>query len=312
MRNVTNLILCGDKAHASFVYRALSKIKRIQIQAVFSDNDIFCMLDQQLVGEIARAKNIPTYKPKELTVDTLKSISEKSPVDLMLLVEWKQLLDSSIFSFPKLGTFNIHDSLLPEYRGSSPMNWTIINGLTLSGATFYSLNEKADSGPIWAQKSFQIKPDDYAIDVLKKTCNAYETVAIEGVNAVLDKKNPAQQNEEKATYCAKRLPSDGFLDFNLDVNRIYNTIRALTPPFPGAFCFYEGKKVIILKASIAKKQPFYVGNIPGKLLNTRKILVLCGKGVLHIEKIHVKSNGKVYNDPETFFVDKNFRINQND
>ena len=111
---MTGLVLCGAKAHVSFVYRALSKIKRIQIQAVFSDDNTFCMLDQQPVGEIARAKNIPAYKSKELPVDTLKSISEKSPVDLMLMVEWHQLLDSSMFTFPKLGTFNIHDSLLPE------------------------------------------------------------------------------------------------------------------------------------------------------------------------------------------------------
>ena len=84
----------------------------------------------------------------------------------------------------------------------------------------------------------------------------------------------------------------------------------MTPPFPGAFFFYKGLKVTVLKASIPKKQSSYVGNIPGKLLNTRKVLVLCGKGILCIEKIHVLFDGKVYNSPEVFFIDKSLRLNE--
>jgi len=306
-----NLILCGFKAHASIVFSALVKMKHMNIIAVFADeNEKFYLDNKNSISVLAKPNHIPVYPPHDLTLETLKTISRESVLDLMLLVEWNGLLGSSIFSFPKLGTFNIHDSLLPEYRGSSPMNWAIINGLTSSGATFYSVTNKADSGPIWAQESFEIKPDDYSSDVLKKVLKTYEIVSIAGINAVLNQKKPTPQNEEKATYCAKRQPNDGLLDFNQDVKTVYNTVRALAPPFPGAFAFYDGVKVKILKASIVEKHYNYVGNIPGTLLNNSKVWVLCGKGILYIEQIHVLSNGKVYSRPEEFFLDKNLRLNQ--
>ena len=306
-----NVILCGFKAHASVVFSALTKIEYINIIAVFADeNESFCLENKKSISDLAKAKIIPVHPPADLTLETLKTISQENVLDLMILVEWKQLLGSLIFSFPKQGTFNIHDSLLPKYRGSSPMNWVIINGLTSSGATFYSVTSQADSGPVWAQESFEINPDDYSSDVLKKVLKAYEAVSVAGINAVLNHKQPTPQNEEIATYCAKRQPNDGLLDFNQDVKKVYNTVRALAPPFPGAFAFYNEIKVIILKASVVKKHYNYTGNIPGTLLNTSKIWVLCGKGILYIEQIHVLSNGRVYNKPEEFFLDKSLRLNQ--
>ena len=304
-----NLVFCGHKAHASVVFQTLIKIKQLNIQAVFTDEDNkFCLMDQPPLGEIAKLQGIPVYPSKDLTLKALKLISKTEPIDLMLLTEWKHLLDASSFSFPKLGTFNIHDSLLPQYRGSSVMNWAIINGLGSTGATFYEVISKADSGPIYSQESFKIRADDYAADVLAKMLKVYPTAARKGIKLALGKNKPKAQNEKNATYCAKRWPADGLLDFNWNVKIVYNTIRAISSPFSGAFVYYDGIKVIIQKAVIVKKRYNYVGCIPGALLNAKKVWVLCGEGMLQIEEIYATKNGKVFTNPKKFFVDRSIRL----
>ena len=188
------------------------------------------------------------------------------------------------------------------------MNWAIINGLSRSGVTLYRITKKADSGPIYAQEEIDIDFIDYAIDVLNKVIKVYEKFGMSIVDVIINNPKPMIQDESKATYCAKRLPQDGLLDFRCDVMTIYNTVRALSYPFPGAFAFYDGIKVTITKASIVPEKYNYVGCIPGYLLRTEKNWVLCGSGILCIEEIRAIKNGTEINDPKELFLDKSIRL----
>ena len=304
------ILIAGNKAHASIVFESLRELIDIEIVGVFTDKeDDFCMLNLIPIGEMAKTAGIPCYLPTQLTIETLRSIAkDKKGLDLLLLVEWKKLLDEGVYNLPQYGSFNIHDSLLPEYRGSSPMNWAIINGNSHTGATFYQINKSADSGPIYAQEKLQIGKTDYVQEVLHKMLGAYNRVAIQGIRAVLDHKTSQAQDESKASYCAKRTPEDGLIDFHADVQVVYNMVRALTDPFPGAFTFYKGVKVTITKASIVKRKYHYVGNIPGSLLKAEKCWILCGNGILYVEEISANVEGKLIRCPKELFTDYSVRL----
>jgi len=304
------ILIAGNKAHASIVFESLRELIDIEIVGVFTDKeDDFCMLNLTPIGELANTVGIPCYLPFQLTIETLRSITkDKKGLDLLLLVEWKNLITESVYNFPQYGSFNIHDSLLPEYRGSSPMNWVIINGNSYTGATFYQINKSADSGPIYAQEKLQIGKTDYVQEVLHKMLEAYNRVAIQGIRAVLDHKTSQAQDESKASYCAKRTPEDGLIDFHADVQVVYNMVRALTDPFPGAFTFYKGFKVVITKASIVKKKYHYVGNIPGSLLKAEKCWILCRNGILSVEEISANVEGKLISNPKELFTDYSVKL----
>ena len=312
MSKKINVIIGGYKAHASCVFRALKKIKSIGMIGVFTGpDDNFCLLSEKPVGVTARQSSIPVYPADKLTKDTLVSISKKTKIDILLLVEWKKILPESVFSFPELGSYNIHDSILPAYRGSSPMNWAIINGEPYAGATLYRITKNVDSGPIFSQSKFSIGLKDDARAVLNKMIKVCGEVAVSGINGIVSGKKPVIQNESAATYCAKRLPQDGFLDFNRDAVFLYNMVRALSYPFPGAYAFYNGVKAIITKASIVEKSYKYAGNIPGYIVKNKDIWILCGKGILRIEEIEAHLNGRRVTDPKKFFSDTSLRLNEN-
>jgi methionyl-tRNA formyltransferase len=306
-----NLIVAGYKAHASEVFKRLVKLENINIVGVFTGKDSFCLLNGKSIGELANEAGIDVYDCDDLTRERLESISRKIKIDILILVEWKNLIPESVYSFPLYGSYNIHDSLLPKYRGSSPMNWAIMNGESCTGATFYRIDKRADNGDVYSQKKISINTDDYVIDVLNKMVKAYAEVAKDGLNAVFSYKSPIKQNENEATYCAKRLPEDGLLDFNSQCQQIYNKIRALSYPFPGAFTYYGGSNVVIKRASVVKKDYNYVGFIPGYLLRTKDIWVLCKGGILSIEKIEVCRNGIMITEPQEFFGDKSLRLTSN-
>lgn len=310
MNTKINIAIAGYKAHASRVFDALKKVPEFEISAVFtSADDCFCLLGEKSIYYKAKEAGIPVFSEKNLTREHFVSFSKTIKIDLLLLVEWKNIIPERTFSFPEYGTYNIHDSLLPKYRGSSPMNWAIINGEPVSGATFYRITRRADNGPIFSQKKFKIGADDYAIDVLKKVLDIYVKVAIAGINNVINAKKPLVQNEQRATYCVKRFPHDGLLNFNTEAVSVYNTIRALSYPFPGAYAFYRGAKFTITKASLVKERYDFSGLIPGHILKNKDIWVLCSKGILKVLEIETLLNGKKITDPKKFFLDNSFRIN---
>ena len=304
-----NLIIAGYKVHSSVVFKRILKHEFINIIGVFTgEDDNFCLLNEKPIKELAKEASINVYKCEDLTKEKLESISKKTKIDILILVEWRNLIPESVYSFPSYGTYNIHDSLLPKYRGSSPMNWAIINGELNTGATFCRVEKRADTGDIYSQKEISINAEDYAIDVLIKIIKAYADVAEAGLNAVFTKKTPIKQDENEATYCAKRLPEDGLLDFNSQCQQIYNDIRALSNPFPGAFAYYGGSKVVIKRASVVEKNYNYIGFIPGYILRTDNICVLCKGGILSIEEIEVFKDGIIITGPQEFFTDKSLRL----
>ena len=219
------------------------------------------------LSSVAAAADVPVLRVKNVNESRATSwIQEKSP-DLLLVVGWTQLLKSELLAIPKFACLGFHASLLPKYRGRAPINWAIINGETVTGNTMIVLEPNADTGDIVAQKTISITNDD--------TCRTvYEMVGQTEVEMLQDVLPLIQQgilprrkqDDHHATVMPKRRPEDGRIDWTRSTFDIYNWIRALTDPYPGAFSILHGKHLWIWSASvhpgeITKRDGFAPGDI---------------------------------------------------
>src|SRR5262249_15375446 len=145
------------------------------------------------------------------------------------------LIPEKIYQLPPRGTLAIHDSLLPEYRGFAPLNWSILNGEDHLGLTLFYVSESMDGGDIVAQKRIQIGPDDSAPAIYDRVCQATTVLILETYPLLAAGTAPrSSQDYSKGTFTCARTPADGLIDWDLSTRAIYNRIRALTHPYPGA------------------------------------------------------------------------------
>lgn len=203
--------------------------------------------------EFSDNKQISYYEVKHINDDSSIEILKEHKPDILVVLGWSQLLSEEVLSIPTTGTIGAHASLLPKMRGSAPINWAIIKGEEKTGNTLMWLNIGVDTGKIIDQYSFEINMYD--------SCNTlYENVA-KSNKIMLKRSLPliekdgqigTIQEEGVEDILPRRRPKDGLIDFNKNTLDIYNFVRALTRPYPGAFFQYNDQKVIIWKASYSK------------------------------------------------------------
>jgi methionyl-tRNA formyltransferase len=201
---------------------------------------------------LAQANGSPLYRTKNINEEEhIEHIRSLAP-DLIIVCGWQRLVCKEILEIPSLGTIGFHSSLLPKYRGRAPVNWAMIMGEKETGITMFYLTPEADAGDIIAQYSFPILLNDDCHSVYLKSAQAGAKLIIEYLpkiasNSVRRIHNPS------LSYPAypKRTPQDGLIDFNRSALDIYNFVRALTRPYPGAFYYNtDRKKVIVWKIEI--------------------------------------------------------------
>ena len=202
--------------------------------------------------KIAEQHHIPLYKVKSTnTPEAVEMIRTLAP-DVIFVVGWTRLVSSEILQIPKYGCFGMHASLLPKYRGRAPVNWAIIHNEKLSGNTAMLLNEGVDTGQVVAQKAFPISLADTCQTVYHKVAAAGREMAVEILQALEnDNLQVLPQNDAEATEMPRRRPEDGLIDWQSDALTIFNFVRALTHPYPGAFSYLREKTVFIWEARIA-------------------------------------------------------------
>ena len=194
--------------------------------------------------------DIPVYTINQNINDYYNEFESLNP-DFVLVIGWYYMLPKKICSFPKKGIAGIHASLLPKYRGNAPLVWAIINGEKETGISLFYFDEGVDTGDIIGQKTFSIHQSDTISDVLIKTTEASKQILLEQLPKIESNKvKRIRQNHSKATIFPKRTPEDGKINWNWDKTKIENFIRAQTKPYPGAFTYVGGKKVIIWDAKI--------------------------------------------------------------
>lgn len=225
--------------------------------------------------------NIPIIKSDDLKNPTIKNQIISLKPDLILVIGYSFLIPNDLLSIAKHGAIGHHPTLLPKHRGNAPIPWTLINGLTKSGITFFYLTQEIDQGMIVAQSEFVISLDDDASSLYSKI--TVETISLLS-KMISQIKNgtiaPVPQDNLKSSKWPKRKPEDGIIDWNSMSIYLYNWIRGLTHPYPGAFTFFKNKKLLIWKSRISSlksnSNPGIIVSISGGLF------VSTGDGVLEI------------------------------
>lgn len=231
------------------------------------------------VAKLAAKNSIPVYAPETVNTNSwIEQIRTWQP-DIIFSFYYRNLLPDAILSIPRLGAFNMHGSLLPKYRGRAPINWAVLHGETETGVTLHHMARKADAGDIVDQEAVPIGREDTAFDVFKKATAAARKVLTRQIEAIKAGKAPRiQQDESKASYFGGRKPEDGKIDWSKSAEEIYNLIRAVTHPYPGAFTSVEGKKLLIWWAK-PRTDP---GGTPGRVLSGEPLIIAAGVGALEI------------------------------
>jgi methionyl-tRNA formyltransferase len=234
------------------------------------------------VADLAREYGIPVYTPQSVnTPEWIDRIRSWKP-DLMFSFYYRNMIKEEILNIPPLGAFNMHGSLLPRYRGRVPINWAVLHGETETGVTLHHMVKRADAGDIVDQEAVPIHPDDTAQKVFFKAVKAARRVLERRLEAITaGTASRRKQDESSATYFGGRRPEDGRIDWTIDAERIYNLIRAVTHPYPGAFAVLNGKKLFIWWA---RPLPDIKGN-PGQIVSTSPLTVAAGRGGLEIKKL---------------------------
>lgn len=232
--------------------------------------------------------NIKVLQPQKLTCDILKELNE---VDLGVVI-------ASYFYIPKIflntipnGFINLHPSLLPKYRGPSPIAYSLLNGDEITGLSIIKLTPKMDAGPILLQETVKINFEDTRKDLEKTLSHLGAKLLVEAINLI--EKNEANyipQNESLATYTNKLTKQDGKIDFSKSALELYNQYRALYP-WPGIFTIWNDKilklnKIYPVDIDINKK----IGCV---FKNNKDILIKCKKGAIKMIKIQLQGKKEV-------------------
>lgn len=188
--------------------------------------------------------------------------------DLLFSFYYRSMLDDMLLRIPKRGAFNMHGSLLPRYRGRAPVNWAILNGESETGATLHHMIARADSGDIVDQLAVPILRDDDALDVMAKVTTAAETVLVRSLPRLLDGTAPRiPQQLEMGSYFGRRRPEDGRIGWQRSAMEIHNLVRAVAPPFPGAFTDIRGSRWWIYRTRIEPESA--LASMPARLFARR-------------------------------------------
>lgn len=238
----------------------------------------------QLV-ELCRLHELPLAtldKPSQLT----QVITRENP-DLCLVVGWYWLIPEALLNAVPAGFVAIHNSLLPRYRGGSPLVWAFLQGDTEVGFSVFRLQPGLDDGPLWAQHRVKVHPDDYIGDLLERVNGAVVAAWPSVLSEILAGQAPAPQSADGVTFCGLRAPWMGQLDWSLPAGVLERFVRAQSRPYPGAFSFHQGRKVIVWRAR--RFEHPYLG-VPGQILALKPhLLVACGhQQALVIEELELE------------------------
>ncbi len=193
--------------------------------------------------------DVPFIQPEKLSAEEFKT-----GFDLCIVVAYGKIIPEKILNIPRLGSINIHYSLLPKYRGASPVESAVLNGDSYTGVTIQKMVYKMDTGPIVATEKVNILPDEKSPELRKRLIQIGGKLLVETLPKVIEKKiKEIPQNESEATHCKKIKKGDGLIDFKDDPIKNYNKFRAYAY-WPRTFFFENGKRIIITDAVLANNQ----------------------------------------------------------
>lgn len=247
------------------------------------------------VKRFAAKKSLRVLQPTNLKAESFQQDLKDLSPDIAVVVAFR-MLPKKVWSYPKLGTFNLHASLLPNYRGAAPINWAIINGETETGVTTFFLDEEIDTGKIIQQQKVAISFEDNAGMLHDKLLNKGKKLVAQTID-LIEKDNilPKPQQEPKKLKPAPKLNNTNTkIDWNSDLFAIYNLIRGLSPYPVSWTIFKNGKKELRCKIFEAKPEEAIHDFTIGKIIKSKKDLkVAVQNGFIHILNMQLPGKRKM-------------------
>lgn len=229
------------------------------------------------VALAAARLDIPTLAPNDPngkeTVERLRRVT----AELFVLAGYGPILRRPVLELPERLSINLHGGRLPEYRGSSPMNWALINGEDSFTLSIIRMDEGVDTGDVLLERSFPISREDTIVDLHRTADEAFPRMLSEVIGRIArDELEPRTQDPAHARYFPLRFPDDGLVLWDLyTAEQVHNRIRALRPPYPGACTFYRGRRVLLVSSKLRVLD--YMGE-PGRIYRKAPDgLLVCAK-----------------------------------
>lgn len=233
----------------------------------------------------AREKNIAVHAPELVnTPEWRERIAAMRP-DLILSVYYRHMIGTKILALAPLGAWNMHGSLLPKYRGRAPINWAVLHGESRIGMTLHRMVKAADAGAIVDQEGVEIGTRDTAEQAFRKVLPCARRVLARQIDALLaGTVRETPQDDSQATYFGGRKPDDGRIDWRQTSREIFNLIRAVTDPYPGAFTDVSGSRLMVWWAEADSPQAKKRRGAPGEVLSVSPLVVATGDGAFELTK----------------------------
>ena len=230
------------------------------------------------VAKLCEDQQIPYLTPTVSELAGLIPRIQKLAPDYLFSFYYRHMIPVELLACAKIAALNMHGSLLPQYRGRAPVNWAILHGETETGATLHIMEAKPDAGDIVGQSAVSIGPDETATDVFGKVSKA----AVEVIHQVLPEltqgRVPKKQNElSKGSYFGGRKPEDGRIHWGQTAKQVHDLVRAVAPPYPGAFTENQGQKMIVARTTLNGPFPnnLDLGSLGAQVVDNR-VFGICG------------------------------------
>ena len=203
------------------------------------------------VAALCQERGIPYVQPEASDLLELLPQFKKIAPDYIFSFYYRYMITSDILATARIAALNMHGSLLPKYRGRAPVNWAILHGETETGASLHIMEVKPDAGDIVGQLAVPIDPDADATAVFTKVSNAAIKVMQAALPELLQGRVPRTPNVlANGSYFGGRKPEDGRIHWNQSAKQVHDLIRAVAPPYPGAFTDWQGARMVIAKSKL--------------------------------------------------------------
>jgi methionyl-tRNA formyltransferase len=271
-------------------------VKNDEVVAVFTQPDRPKGRGKKLAPPPVKVRaeelDIPVYQPEKIKTEENYEIIEKLGADMIIVVAYGQILSKRILDNPKKGCVNVHASLLPKYRGASPINWSIVSGGKVTGVTTMFMSEGLDEGDMILKKEIVIMDDETAGTLHDKLAALGSEVLSETLDAFRSGTETREpQNPEESTYAPLLNKKLALVDWSQEASVIRNKIRGLNP-WPVAYTYYNGEVMKLFVADVVEASE---AREPGKILTADKegMLVSTGNGSLLVKEIQLPNKKRM-------------------
>lgn len=240
------------------------------------------------VKELALAHNIPVFQPQKMRDGTALEILQELQPDLIAVVAYGKILPKEILELPRYGCINVHGSLLPKYRGAGPIQWSVINGESVTGVTTMYMGKGLDTGDMILKKETPIGENETYGELHDRLKEIGAQALVETIELIEQGKAPREVQDDSLSSYAPMLDKQiARLDFAKDAQTLHNLIRGLSP-WPVAHTTVDGKLLKVHRAVLASGK-----GQPGEVINSKKFIVACKEGALELLEVQLEGGKRM-------------------